>query len=55
MHDGAYFQVPEDRWEEAFEIMMELSTWPIRANNELITVPAEGKVGRSWGGMGKSL
>lgn len=53
MHDGALFQVPEDKLSEAYETMMGLVEWPIRIGKEYITIPAEGKVGYSWGEMGK--
>jgi hypothetical protein len=53
MHDGGLFQVPIDKLPEAYETMMSLVAWPIRIEKEYITIPAEGKVGYSWGEMGK--
>jgi hypothetical protein len=53
MHDGGMFQVPVANVAEAYETMMDVVEWPIRVGKEYITIPAEGKVGYSWGEMGK--
>lgn len=53
MHDGGLFQVPEEKLPEAYETMMDVVEWPIRVEKEYITIPADGKVGYSWGEMGK--
>lgn len=53
MHDGGMFQVPYERREEAYGVMMEEVVWPIRVKNEMLTIPAEGKMGYTWGDMGK--
>jgi uracil-DNA glycosylase family 4 len=51
-HDGGIYQVPEDRVEEAQEIIRTEMTQPIRAGRMAITVPVETKVGRNWKEMG---
>ncbi len=53
MHDGGLFQVPIAELDESYETMMDLVEWPIRVEKEYITIPADGKVGYSWGEMGK--
>jgi hypothetical protein len=51
MHDGAMFQVPEEKKDEAYEVMMREVVWPIRVGKEEVTIKADGKTGYSWGEM----
>lgn len=47
-HDGGVFQVPEERVDDAEEIIREEMVMPIRAGNMQITIPIEVKRGYNW-------
>ena len=51
VHDSGMFQVPEEKKDEAYEVMMREIVWPIRVGKEEVTIKADGKTGYSWGDM----
>lgn len=50
-HDSAIWQVPKEKADDYFQVMMQEVVWPFRVGKEELLVPAEGKVGPSWGTM----
>lgn len=49
MHDGALYQVPEDRVDEAVEAVREACSIPVVVNRRELVIPVDVKVGPSWG------
>jgi DNA polymerase len=54
-HDSAIWQVPDEKADEYFAIMMREVQWPFHVKGEELLVPAEGKIGHSWGSMEKKV
>jgi uracil-DNA glycosylase family 4 len=48
MHDGGLIQVPEERKDEALEIVRQQTTREIRVEKELLTIPVDLKWGYDW-------
>lgn len=51
MHDGGFFQVPEERKDDAVQIIREEMTMDIPIGSQTLTVPVEIKVGYDWKNM----
>ena len=51
MHDGGFAQVPEDRKDEAVEIIAKATEREMIVNKEVLIIPTEVKVGYNWKDM----
>ena len=51
MHDGGFAQVPEDRKDEAVEIIAKATEREMLVNKEVLIIPTEVKVGYNWKDM----